>query len=1028
MKIFEMRPSIWSTAAILLCLCSLLSTSVAPQPFDSDFGMIEGTRSVSWLLNSTNVIILDNTKLVPSGATLSTYETGWLSDSYADFIGGSQISNIQVTGGLQLDVNEYAEMISNGDFTEPDDGDPNNYLDWAYTKSGNYTAELESRWASMGFWDNGYCWRNWHVDSNNGGGYSMSVWLNQTINITSMPTWFQIQAQHRFENNSHSATPGVNASMLLTNLTTGDSVLLASTGWYNQTDSAYDTLQSSNVIGITGPGLYNVSLLSEFDTTGNPAEVNHLGTPGLYDYWDNASMLLSAHYPTGNYVSNVFDAGSYVMWNNVTWDEVKPLGTNVEVFVRTGNSSVPTDSIWSGWSPAITNSSGSAINRPWGRYLQYRIQMATSNTSITPELYNFNVTYGKFISDGYFETGDYRPANIVRWGVFHLDCNAYGQTVVARYSTDSGLHWQDIPSDMDLRDVDVDTPSGIRFRIVLNTQDSIVSPIVQLISMSYVSLAPSFTLEPVWTSKGASPGDIVRLRIYFNNTANSLSSTAWLNVYLDVNLEYLANNSQSLPILSDWMTDSNSGIRKFIFSSIPLGQNTFWIEARVKSGVIDGDIMQNTVTLDYMDPLGNRVESILSLAPLRANGPVITAGLSLQNSSTDIGEPVHCILYLNNTGHGTAPKVWVNGSIDDRLESSASSWILTDFTGNSSQIIEFNVTLSDNVGQGSQVPMSFSVAYCDSSGHVSETDSGSAIVDAALRSRFSLEITSQSGTVNSSEMVVLTIHFNNTGFGSAQILKFNMTIPYGLEFVSSSQECILYAERCYWERQNVGPGQHSFTVTMRADKLDNDISNILVVVYMQVIDPIDGTIPITVSNFQPISIVRIYTFQEKIYWPWSGLAIVIGTSFAAFSLWHFFKPIPPSITDAFVIYRDGRLISHRKSDMGQKSELDGDLVSAMLTAVQEFITDSLSDDKTDRVKKLEFGDKELYFERGSVINLVVIYSGSMNRKLKTQVEALISKIEDEHPFLSTWDGRMTQLADVNVQLDELITSWQTVKA
>ena len=198
-------------------------------------------------------------------------------------------------------------------------------------------------------------------------------------------------------------------------------------------------------------------------------------------------------------------------------------------------------------------------------------------------------------------------------------------------------------------------------------------------------------------------------------------------------------------------------------------------------------------------------------------------------------------------------------------------------------------------------------------------------------------------------------------------------------------------------------------------------------IYMAVTDPVDGAQPTVSSSPVSISITRIYTFWEKIYWPWSGLVMAIVASLTIFGLWYYFKPIPPSIDDAFVIYKDGRMISHRQSATGQKSGLDGDLVGAMLNAVQEFISDSLSNDKSDKVKKLEFGDRELFLERGQSVNLVIIYTGSMNKKLEAQVKELTDHIENGHPFLAEWDGRMSQLADVNPQLDELIKAWQTVK-
>ncbi len=586
-----------------------------------------------------------------------------------------------------------------------------------------------------------------------------------------------------------------------------------------------------------------------------------------------------------------------------------------------------------------------------------------------------------------------------------------------------------MPVDGDLRYIDVS--ASIRIRAILKTSDAVVSPSGLWMKLSYVSTEPAITLEPDWTVAGAEAGEVIRLNVHFNNTAASSSSIVWLNVYLDENLEYESNNTDTLAIFDSFITDDNPNIQKYVFTSIPNSNNQFWIDARMGSGISDGTLLQTTVTLDYLDPMGNKAESLLEPASVRADSPLITAELVANEASADIDEIIHYQVHVNNTGRGTAESIWVNSTLDNRLQiplqdSQNISQQVSNLEWNSSQILHFNATLRENVPQDSIIPVTMELQYSDPTGFIRQTDSNTLTSRATLESQITLVITSQVSHINSDDMLIFTVYYNNTGYGSAETIDFNMTIPEGLKLEISSQACSVLNDVCIWELEDVSPGSHSFTITFRAEKMSQEFHAADVHIFMQVTDPVEGLQEQVSSNILSIQIQRIYTFWEEIYWPWSGIAMALAGFFIIYGLWHYFKPESPTIDDIFVIYRDGRLISHRKSSSGLKAELDGDLVSAMLTVVQEFISESLSKDKTDKVKKMEFGDRELYVERGDNIHISVMYSGSMNKKLETQIIELRQKIENEHPFLPTWDGRMTKLEDINPQLDKLIEEWQSL--
>jgi hypothetical protein len=94
----------------------------------------------------------------------------------------------------------------------------------------------------------------------------------------------------------------------------------------------------------------------------------------------------------GFFESSIFDAGGIADWKKVSWVENKPTGTSIIVKVRTGYDNNPYDGGWSNW---YQQSNGSEnISMPNGRYVQYRIELSTTDNTKTPELLEATLNYG----------------------------------------------------------------------------------------------------------------------------------------------------------------------------------------------------------------------------------------------------------------------------------------------------------------------------------------------------------------------------------------------------------------------------------------------------------------------------------------------------------------------------------------------------------------------------------------------------------------------------------------------------------
>lgn len=157
-------------------------------------------------------------------------------------------------------------------------------------------------------------------------------------------------------------------------------------------------------------------IASDFDVGGGSVQVDYLD---LYTY-------PTYTYPTsGTFTSRIFDAGdSRATWRTLTAALDTPAGTGVSFEARTGSTPSP-DASWTGWQAV---GSGGAISGPLGRrYLQYRVTLTTTDTSVTP--FVDGVTLG-------YQVDTAAPVTSIG------DLTISGTTVRFTFSTEAGARFE----------------------------------------------------------------------------------------------------------------------------------------------------------------------------------------------------------------------------------------------------------------------------------------------------------------------------------------------------------------------------------------------------------------------------------------------------------------------------------------------------------------------------------------------------------------------------------------------------------
>ncbi|MDH3645212.1 MAG: OmpA family protein [Gammaproteobacteria bacterium] len=126
------------------------------------------------------------------------------------------------------------------------------------------------------------------------------------------------------------------------------------------------------------------------------------------------------------------------------------------------------------------------------------------------------------------------------------------------------------------------------------------------------------------------------------------------------------------------------------------------------------------------------------------------------------------------------------------------------------------------------------------------------------------------------------------------------------------------------------------------------------------------------------------------------------------------------VEEVFLIKReDGLLVEHLQHD--DVVSTDSDAVSAMFTAIQDFIHDSFSQGENETLTTAVMGELALWAVHGPKAILVCVIRGVAQASLRTQLREILEQIHLRHgEAVASFDGG-TRLSGVTMELDKCLT-------
>jgi len=546
---------------------------------------------------------------------------------------------------------------------------------------------------------------------------------------------------------------------------------------------------------------------------------------------------------------------------------------------------------------------------------------------------------------------------------------------------------------------------------------------VDTVTLNYTSLSgylmpPGFrtaatvTASP-WIAQGditflvnrTGPGETVPAVIRFSNLGNEPASKAWINLTLDARIA-LVNASAAF-------TGSGTSIG-FARSAVAVGVTTIYLNLTVNDSAPDRTVLQVLGTVEYADGIGNLLPFvILSPGSVTVNAAVLSLSVTPPAPLMEAGISFPLAVSLTNGGSGSTGDVWLNVTLPATLtyydDTSGASYSVVGsaytwhWPNQLPGLFAFNLYLKprEATPNGTVADLDFHVDYMDFDLRP-RPGLDSPVHAVVVAPSIALTVLADRSGVQAGGKVTYTLRVHNQGLTLAEQVQVTDDVDLRLQILTyNSSIAATGTQELRWTFTDLAPGStETINLTVRvADGL-------------QAGTPIPMALEANYTNSVGIYLTHIRSFPMIITVDFDLMPLVwiaLGGAVAgAFVFVLLSRRKKVEIEEVFLVYRDGVLISHLSRTLMR--EKDEDVLSGMLTAVQEFVREAFQYGEHRELHKLDFGEYRILIERGKYVYLAVVYSGEESPQIRKKVRTVIERIEDQFGrVLEKWDGDMEEV-------------------
>tara|TARA_A100001388_G_scaffold273921_1_gene256634 strand:- start:2093 stop:2986 length:894 start_codon:yes stop_codon:yes gene_type:complete len=133
------------------------------------------------------------------------------------------------------------------------------------------------------------------------------------------------------------------------------------------------------------------------------------------------------------------------------------------------------------------------------------------------------------------------------------------------------------------------------------------------------------------------------------------------------------------------------------------------------------------------------------------------------------------------------------------------------------------------------------------------------------------------------------------------------------------------------------------------------------------------------------------------------------------------KPVAKyKVEELYLIYKDGRLI---KNISAVEAKTDSDIMSGMLTAINDFVQDSFNTEGD--LGSIDYGNNKIILQRENHSYLAAVVYGEVDNYFKGKMINAVRKIEEDNKAIENWNGDSSSIVNVQKNLEPIISETES---
>ena len=513
------------------------------------------------------------------------------------------------------------------------------------------------------------------------------------------------------------------------------------------------------------------------------------------------------------------------------------------------------------------------------------------------------------------------------------------------------------------------------------------------------AVAVSFAMNPVLA------GTEVPVVVTFANQGNEPASRVWVN--LTWGSQLILDNA------SEPYTLSPSGA-EFALRNVTVGSFDLSLNFTVSPNTTDRSVLSVAGTLDAQDAIQNPLPTItIPATSLLVVAAQISLTVTPQSPMFEAGVPYPLQVSFDNWGHDIAVNLFLDltlpasltyvndsSSTPPTMSGSSYTWYWAALPPGA---LSFKLWVEARAGvsSGTAAALAFQLNY-ENSNHVSRPALSAELTGTVGAPALTLSVVVSALAPTTGHAVVYTARVTNHGLVAAGTVYLVDAVDPRLQVVTYDSSVTATEDNgiLNWTFTALAPGATeviNLTVEVAGGVAAGTIiPTVFEATYTNSVGAVLGRVRST-----PVTVTVSADYTALL---WLGLGAA-GFALLAVVLLRWRRV---DIEDVFLVYRDGVLISHLSRTLLR--DKDEDVLSGMLTAVQEFVREAFQYGEHRDLHQLDFGDYRILIERGKYVFLAVVYAGKESLTLRKKVRAVIERVETEFgATLEAWDGDMERV-------------------